>query len=420
MDCRLFERQMQLNIDGLLSAKEREDMLRHAQACPSCAALLQDMTQLSALLSRRLRAVDPPAGFAQAVMAALPPLPAKQTVRRRPVWRRWGTIAAAAALILAAGLYSLWDSGPAEKNLLTQPNTNIIAEKDITHPTDTPIVTPEPDKPLLAEEPQDIAANSGLEEQPLEQADDDIPPTVDNPVAIKDPQPELIEDDDVGEPYETDLDLPQPALDPPQPGGMFSLTVLAAYEDCDAILPAFGEDNTVEFYTKYKNKIYLWRQALGAEKEPEYQEQPPLMPTVTAIMANADESAQAGFSTVIALSPDGRYKAVNRGGEEPGLWLYVNSAPVEGVTLEQPEVGVKIAAEGGGKVLSWSPDSNKLLFSDKDGKLYAYYSYAEQHILPLFSGIVSCASWSDNSSMVVFSGKMEKKAFSSIYTIIVP
>jgi hypothetical protein len=431
MDCRLFERLVQLNMDGLLSAKEREDMLRHAQTCPSCAALLQDMTELAALLSTRLRAVEPPTGFAQAGMAALPESPvklvARARIKRRPVWRRWG-LTVAAALLLAVGLSTLWPSKDIYKPPLDEPEPRIIAayqdpeaplnplpfDSDNLTETD-PEIEPSTNTVIEEEDPGII----GEPEEITVKIEDPQPKG--NPGNVTDnPETELPEEvTNTEEPWENGVDLPIPTTELPPTNGMFSLTVLAAYEDCDAILPSLNEDGLVEFYTKYKNQIHKWTQALGSEEEPKHKEQVKILPTLPEIMGSVEESAAAGFSYVSALSPDNRFTVVNRSGEQPGIWLYTNTATNAEAEEAVEKQGTALSALGGGKVLCWSSDSNKLLYTDSTGKLFVYYIY-EQNVLPLYSGMVTCATWAGDNKTVVFSGKLEKNTRSVIYSIIVP
>ncbi|MCL1906098.1 MAG: zf-HC2 domain-containing protein [Clostridiales bacterium] len=434
MDCRLFERLVQLDIDGLLSAKEREDMLRHAEACPSCAALLQDMTELSALLSARLGPAEPPAGFAKAVMAALPELPVKQVKRvklNRPLWKRWGAVAAAAALLLAVGASGLFPLQPNTPPIVSDPGPALVAEDDPALRQDLPpddtltVDTPAYKDPLAVnnEDPFDTA----VDDDPAGTGEEVTPTTTDDPVNISDPiiAANIEAPVDAGvDGVDIELDLPRPAVNPPPVNGMFSLAVLAAYEDCDALLPSFNEDSLVKFYTVYKGQNHMWVKALGAQETPEHKEQVQALPALAEIMGCMDESAVAGFSYVSAVSPDGRFVAVNRDGEQPGIWLYDSTVLVERSAAEavqvKTETGSQISALGGSKVLSWSSDSNKFLYTDATGKLFVYYIYAEQHVLALYGGTVSCASWEEDSNRVVFSGKMEKDAHSAVYTIIVP
>lgn len=57
-------------------------------------------------------------------------------------------------------------------------------------------------------------------------------------------------------------------------------------------------------------------------------------------------------------SPDGKYLAVNVQGEQQGVWL----ASVSDNGWER-----KFTAKGGGKVIKWSPDGQKVAFSDSRG-----------------------------------------------------
>jgi len=436
MDCRLFEHQVQLSIDGLLSAEEREEMLLHAQTCPSCAALLQDMTALAGLLTKRLKAVEPPAGFSRAVMAALPGSSIKPAsrpkVRRRPIWWRFGTVAAAAALLLAVGLHNIGLSQPGVEPTNPRQDPSRIVAVDNPNPNFNPVDSSNtgvnPIDPLpnpSNNDPTQIPSNTGdVADEPTGDSTVKEPP-VDQPINNGEPAVGI---DDDNPPFVAAMDLPRPANRLlPSTEGVFALAVLAVYEDCDAILPSFNEAGEVEFYTKYKNKIHKWTQSLGAEEDAKCLEEVKTLPTLPEIMGNVEGSAAANFSRVTAVAPDGRYIAVNQAGEQPGIWLHKKRAATVDDSAEQLgqaeqeqlEPGQQISTAGGGKILCWSPDSNKLIYTDDAGKLFVYHFF-EKKTQPLYNGAVTCASWAKDSKTVVFSGKMDNKDNSAIYTIIVP
>jgi|GEM_PF-3510255 len=428
MDCKLFERQMQRSIDGLLTQRERQAMLQHAGHCPACAALLQDMTALDAALKAGLRAVEAPQGFAASVMTALP-APYTGQQRRRSFssrqWLRYAGVAAAAVLLIAAGIFGLFSGGPGSNpldDLGDPPTIAVVPPNDIiiqppgpetVEPTIEPdvIIPPENDDPQSNDEtvdPDDSAVTQIIEPKPQ-------PPVI---IAESDDDDDV---DDSNEPYIAAVELPRPAIDgnAPRGEGAFALTLLAAFNDCDAVLPSLNSDGLVEFYMTYKGVHQLWTQALTAESEPEFKEKVKELPSLHTISRSVNESPKTKYPCVSAFSYDNRAKAVNRGGDMPGLWLYEDLASPEAPLKE--ETAKNITDLAGGTVLSWSADGNKLLFSDAADKLYVYYLHtAPALIVPLYDGAVSCAGWAGDSKKVLFAGKTEKDKHSGIYTIIIP
>ena len=430
MDCQLFERQMQRNIDGLLSVHEQADMLKHAGLCPECAALLRDMTALEYALKMGLRAVDAPAGFTASVMAALPEPYTKKLWGRgfsARQWLRYGSVAAAAVLLIAAGIFGLFNGGAGDVSLIDPVPGAVIAgnpDKDITVQPPLQVVDNKPDTTVAGEviEPDDI---DNLPED--DAVDPDI--TENAPDAINTdtkPQPPIVagaddDADDGDEPYTANIELPKPAIDgnSPRGEGAFALTLLAAFNDGDAILPSFNSDGLVEFYITYKDVHQLWTQSLVAESLPEFKDKVKALPSLYTLSGSSDESAKTDYPCVSALSPDGRAKAINRGGEKPGLWLYEDLLSPDASLKE--DTAKEISNMAGGKVLSWSPDNNKLLYTDAAGKLYVYYLHMPTVlILPLYEGAVTSAGWAGDSTRVLFAGKTEKDRHSGVYTIIIP
>ena len=89
-------------LDGELSAKERAQLEAHLAQCPSCAALFDEL----AGQSRLLRQLDcqVPEGLSAEILSSLPEQVTPARRFRAGRWRRWGTVAACAVLVLWAGL----------------------------------------------------------------------------------------------------------------------------------------------------------------------------------------------------------------------------------------------------------------------------------------------------------------------------
>ena len=89
-------------LDGELSAKERAQLEAHLAHCPSCAALFDEL----AGQSRLLRQLDcqVPEGLSAEILSSLPEQVTPARRFRAGRWRRWGTVAACAVLVLWAGL----------------------------------------------------------------------------------------------------------------------------------------------------------------------------------------------------------------------------------------------------------------------------------------------------------------------------
>lgn len=85
----------------------RETALRHLEGCPSCRRAVEDLADTADALLHAMPPVDPPAGFESRVFARI--AADVDTYRARPSRRRgWAVgLAAAVALVLAAGAGAL-------------------------------------------------------------------------------------------------------------------------------------------------------------------------------------------------------------------------------------------------------------------------------------------------------------------------
>jgi hypothetical protein len=92
---------------GAMTGRERAEVLRHVEDCPSCRAELAELARLTDALLALAPRVEPPAGFESTVVSAL-------ALDRRPLARR-RVLSLAATFLVAAGLGAglvWWQTGP--------------------------------------------------------------------------------------------------------------------------------------------------------------------------------------------------------------------------------------------------------------------------------------------------------------------
>ena len=88
-------------LDGELSESERGAALAHLAECEACQAYFAELNAMHDALAD-LDEAEPPADFAAGVLARLHEDAAPQPMKRHNPWRRWGTLAACAAVIVLA------------------------------------------------------------------------------------------------------------------------------------------------------------------------------------------------------------------------------------------------------------------------------------------------------------------------------
>jgi hypothetical protein len=84
---------------GIVCGEERAAAIDHLASCPSCQQVVSSYTTVTDRLLLLSRRVEPPAGFEQRVLAALPTERPRERWAARPR-RRWMRLAAAAAALL--------------------------------------------------------------------------------------------------------------------------------------------------------------------------------------------------------------------------------------------------------------------------------------------------------------------------------
>lgn len=102
MNCDQALESISAALDGELSARERAQLDAHLAHCPTCSALFDEL----AGQSRLLRQLDcqVPSRLSDRIMSSLPEQVTPARRFRAGRWRRWGTVAACAVLVLWAGL----------------------------------------------------------------------------------------------------------------------------------------------------------------------------------------------------------------------------------------------------------------------------------------------------------------------------
>ena len=94
-------------------------------------------------------------------------------------------------------------------------------------------------------------------------------------------------------------------------------------------------------------------------------------------------------------------------GEKQGLWLV------------REEEESQVSEKGGGSLVSWSGDGNKVLFTDGSGLLHLYY-VAENIELTLTESAVQSFCWGPDGKAVVFAAQDSSTGHSCVFKVIVP
>lgn len=413
MNCREFQLLINMEIDGQLPERVRPQLEAHLAVCADCSAYLAQLQQLNALLYSELEQVEPPADFASSVMSALaqperePQLPvalpteaaAPKKKRRRVIWRAGVSIAA--VLLLLVGL-----SGIFHQERL-QPDSHIIASND---KTTQPTLPQSNDNNEDSSGPLDTNPHSTDTTDPDSTGSENLPqPQTDNPTTVENPDKtnDTANSEDDAVTYIHGVPLPSVATNSHSSGNYNRIT-LASYNDYNAILPQV-EDGMVTYYVEMDGLYLKWQVDSSGSMEPQFIEEVSSLP----------EPASIGrYNSTVDIDPET--------GEERSIeWYEATSA--EGIVAKNSSSGLflvqadgtgeSLVAPGGGTLISWSPDGNKLLFTDASGTLQLYYP-TEDLLLTIMSD-VSSACW-NGATELIFAAYDSSTGYSSIFRVTIP
>ena len=385
MDHSKFQLMIQQHIDNVLSPAEEEQLRQHLDVCPDCAALMRDLSSLDELLAAELTEVDPPAGFAERVMDALPAEGSKKP--RRRLYLIWGSVAAAALLLVAAisGLFhqnetlappppiAVDDEEDAARPELTLPNAPIVAENETGDKTDEAVNNNEnsEDKDDTAAPAQDEQSAQSNGAAPVQSQPEEAAPT-----------------------YSGEHELPSVASGSYAPGA-FSTVTLASVANCDALRPQIN-GSVVTFYINLDGSYLQWQVSADGSGNAVFLGECSGLPSLPgAGQYHCDENGREWYS---ASTASGSYVAENS-------W--------SGLTVN----GQEVSTSGGGYLVSWAGDGSKVFFTDGGGTLRLYYP-AEGMLLDVASSVSSAVWYGSNS--IVMSAYDGSTGYYSIFRVSVP
>lgn len=397
MKCRDYQNLINMLIDGRVSDEEKQRLFEHCQECSSCREELRLAERLDALLSDYLQPVEPPADFVFRVMEALPEQDggSRATVKI-PFLRRIGLAAASFVMVATVAAYGLL-SGGAPYMVANDPETPPgIVVSDKGDDNDNTNAGTDQNSGVLP----DTGTASGDEAVTTGNNDNnDTPTATDN-----NPGSQTTEDSNNNAVTDSgEVKLPVVASYT-KVWGDFALTLLAGAEEGDVVLPTIDADGQINYLLEQDGAYQLWQKAINGNGEPLLLEDP-FSGSITERASYIDEKDSS-----VAVSPDGTMVASNKKGENAELWLSNNNSETE------PTVSCKNA---GGGLLSWAPNSSKLVFDDADGNLYVIYP-VEEVVLLVFEGQTESVVWSSDSQTLVFTAKAATDDHSKLFKVTLP
>ena len=317
-------------------------------------------------LTTNLSPIQPPENFSQRVMTAI-----REEAAAKPAkvinfpLRRWATAfgACAAALLLFVVVSAPQAQEDLSRPLLDKP-LQLALEPQISQPQQSTLPS------------EIIVADNTETKQPAQTTQ----PTETKPVTVQDEPDDVIIDQEV---QDGELILPRSAYGT-QAHSTMSARMVATIENSVIYQPTLTAEKAL-FYTTDADNIYSWHVDLDNPSEPQvsliverdddFQEFSSLLVTTTTPINN----------TLIVNSPDKTMMAQN---SDDGLWISLLEGDV-----------YKLSTEGNGKLLAWSPNSSKLLFTNADGTLFVGYPL-ERRIYQLAEQVKDVCWGADNKTVL--------------------
>ena len=424
--CRDTAKLMDKRIIGRISLRDDQVLTDHLRQCPECAAEMKRRTDWEELLASSLTPVDVPGGFTDQVMSRIEnlgdnraPLPlTRQVSLRGPAFKGLVAVAAATMLFWGVGTASGWEFLP----WVSVPDGDFSSGE---RPTDDPaVIVPGGEYPHgpgtepggsapgtgenggqePGQEPTDPSGDPGdAGSEPSEGGEE---PTVTQPLEEdttggrggRPPQTPTEEPAEptgptTGDRDETDVDLSgQTRLDETvriaaQSTGLMSGTLplqdVYVSREAEALAPSFGSDGEVIFFVKESGSTGFDMVELEGDRSVsvmvEDVEENPYRITREAVTVDrtgltVEDGAVvykgrkltpslADVQADMGRSPNGGLVAINARSDQSeveGLWI----TDVKGEQLR------KLSTRGGGRILGWSPDSDRVVFTDRTGDIY--------------------------------------------------
>ena len=395
MNCRKYQKLISKFEDGLLSEEEKQLLYRHCEVCESCREEVFLAHKLDDLLKEHLNPVDPPENLISNIMDVLPETVEFGRPRTRVAsWRNLGLAAAALFLVISVASFGLWP-GSGDNIAVDNPdNTSDIVIADNSSNSD-------PVNNITDE-------NNATDENNVNPDTDIENPNTDDPDEIA-ADPHNTETTNPGSENEAnEEDSGQVNLPIVASGGKvwgdIALTLVAEHEGSDVLLPVITEEGQIEYLISDNGSYQLWQKSISSTKQAVLLEE-----SYTGSLTDR-ESYVEKKDYGVAVSPDGTMVAANAKGESTELWISDNNS--EG----DPTVYCENA---GGNLLSWAPNSGKLVFDDANGCLYVVYP-AEDVVFLVFEGKVESVCWTKDSKILVFAARDNDDTNIKLYQVTLP